>query len=108
MNESDATQSIKSHCKSPTHYTRLPRQETHSPHTYTGAIASAAHFLLHILAGRLLSTPTGSELRMEETHSPPHILVELSMLDNSCREATEHTHNGELQTQEKHSHTHMY
>ena len=42
-------------------------------HTYTGATDCAAHFLLHILSGMLLCTPTDTGLPRQETHSPPHI-----------------------------------
>ena len=42
-------------------------------HTYTGATTCAAHFLLYILAARLLCTPTDSGLWRQETHSHPHI-----------------------------------
>ena len=38
------------------------RKHTATP-TYTSATTCAAHFLLHILVGRLLCTPTNSELR---------------------------------------------
>ena len=54
-------------------------------HKYIGAIACATHFLLLILARRLLCTPTDSGLPRQETHSPPtHILLKQPVLHISC------------------------
>ena len=118
---------------------RLRRKETHSPLTYTGAIVYVAHFLLgeywvhpqilnyegrkhtatHIYTGAPTSTTHSYKEAIVRTHkfwitntgntqAPTHILVQLSMLYISCREATEHTHNSELRRRETHSHTHIY